>query len=124
MDGNLLVADGPGDHLAVSDLVHVRVHQAGDQRLTEAEAGLDGRHLAVAGDGIGGKQDARHMREDHTLHDHGHANLPVVDAIAETVGHGPLGKERGPAPADVLKDRRRPDDIEVRILLPRERGSR
>ena len=28
--------------------------------------------------------------------------LPVVEAVAQAVGHGPLGEQGGPAPADVL----------------------
>jgi hypothetical protein len=60
------------------------------------------------------------MREDHLLHDHGHVDLPVIEAVAQAVGHGALGEQRGPAPADVLDDRGGPDDVEVRVLLPRE----
>ena len=63
-------------------------------------------------------------REDHLLHDHGHVDLPVVEAVPQAVGHGPLGEERCPAPADVLEDRRRPHDVQVRVLLAREGGRR
>ena len=48
----------------------------------------------------------------------------VVDAVAHAIGHGPFGVERGPAPADVLEDRRRPDHVQVRVLLTGERGRR
>ena len=64
------------------------------------------------------------MREDHLLHDDGHVDLPVVEAVAQAVGHGPLGEQRGPAPADVLEDRGRPHDVQVRVLLAGERGRR
>ena len=64
------------------------------------------------------------MREDHLLHDHGHVDRPVVDAVAQAVGHGPLGEQRRPAPADVLEDRRRPHDVQVRVLLAGEGGRR
>ena len=53
--------------------------------------------------GIGREQDAGRLREDHPLHDHGHADLAVVEAVPQAVGDGPLGEERGPAPADVLR---------------------
>ena len=124
LNGKLLGGDRPGDDLAVPHLVDVRVHQAGDQGLAEAEAGLHGGDLSVGRDGIGGEQDAGRLREDHLLHDDGHADLPVVDAVAQAVGHGPLGEERGPAPADVPEDRRRPHDVQVRVLLAREGGRR
>ena len=48
----------------------------------------------------------------------------MVDAAALPVGHGPLGEERGPAPADVLEDRGRAHDVQVRVLLAGERGCR
>ena len=40
VDGKLLAGDRFVDDLAVAHLVDVRVHQAGDEGLTEAEAGL------------------------------------------------------------------------------------
>ena len=124
VDGELLGADRLGDDLAVAHLVDVPVHQAGDQGLTEAEAGLDGGDPPVGRDGVGREQDAGRLREDHLLHDHGHVDRPVVDAPALAVGHGPLGEERGPAPADVLEDRGRAHDVQVRVLLAGEGGCR
>ena len=64
------------------------------------------------------------MREEHLLHDHRHVDLPVVEAVPQAIGHGPLGEERGPAPAHVLEYRGRPDDVQVRVLLAREGGGR
>ena len=119
-----LLCDRSGDDLAVPHLVDVRIHQAGDQGLAEAEAGLHGGDLPVGGDGVGREQDAGRLREDHLLHDHRHLDLPVVEAVPQAVGHGPLGEERGPAPADVLEDRRPPHDVQVRVVLARERGRR
>ena len=124
VDGTLLGGDRLGDDLAVPHLVDVGIHQAGDQGLAEAEAGLHGGDLPVARDGVGREKDAGRLREDHLLHDHGHLDLPVVQAVPQAVGHGPLGEERGPAPADVLEDRRRPHDVQVRVLLAREGGRR
>ena len=124
MDGELLGGNRLGNDLAVPHLVDVRVHQAGDQGLAEAEAGLHGGDLPVARNGVGREKDAGRLREDHPLHDHGHVDLPLVHAVAQAVGHGPLGEERGPTPADVLEDRRRPHDVQVRVLLAREGGRR
>ena len=42
----------------------------------------------------------------------------------QAIGHGPLGEQRRPAPADVLEDRRRPHHVQVRVLLACERGRR
>ena len=124
VDGTLLGGDRLGDDLAVAHLEDVRVHQAGDQGLAEAEAGVHGGDLPVARDGVGREQDAGRIREDHLLHDHGHVDRTVVDAVALAVGHGPLGEQRRPAPADVLEDRRRPHDVQVRVLLAGEGGRR
>src|ERR671920_501897 len=49
---------------------------------------------------------ASRIGEDHLLHDHGHVDCTVVDAPAMPVGHGALGEQRGPAPADLPEDRR------------------
>ena len=123
-DGKPLAVDRLGDDFAVSHLVQVRVDQAGDQGLAEAEARLDRDDLPVERDRIGREEDAGRMREDHLLHDDGHLDLPVIEAVPHAVGHGPLGEQRGPAPADVLEDRGRPDDVQVRVLLAGEGGRR
>jgi hypothetical protein len=61
------------------------------------------------------------VREDHLLHDHGHVDRTVVNAVALAIGQGPLGEERGPAPADVLEDRSRAYDVEVTCPAGRRR---
>ena len=124
LDGKLLGGDGLGDDLAVPHLVDVGIHEAGDQRLAEAEARLHGGDLPVGGDGIGREEDAGRLREDHLLHDHGHADIAVVEPVPQAVGHSPLAEERGPAPADVLEDRCPPHHVEVGVLLAREGGRR
>ena len=124
VDGKLLGRDRFVDDLAVAHLVDVRVHQTGDQSLAEAEGGLHGGDLAVARDGVCREQDAGSVWDDHLLHDHGHVDVAVVKAVPQAVGHGPLGEQRRPAPADVLEDRRRPHYIQVRVLLAREGGRR
>ena len=80
-DGPLLGADRLLDDRAVPHLEDVGIHEARDQRLAEAEAGLDGGDLAVARDGVGREQDARRLREDHPLHDHGHLDRAVIHAV-------------------------------------------
>jgi hypothetical protein len=64
------------------------------------------------------------MREDHLLHDDGHRDLPVVEAVPQAVGHGSLAEQRGPAPADVPEDCGRPHDVQVRVVLTCEGGRR
>ncbi len=123
-DGTLFGGDGLGDDLVVSHREDVRVDQTGDQGLAEAEARVHGGDLPVARDGIGREQDAGRLREDHPLHDHGHVDRTVVDAVVPAIGDGPLGEQRGPAPADVLEDGRRPHDVQIRVLLAGEGGRR
>ncbi len=120
MDGKLLGGDRLRDDLAVPYLVDVRVHEARDERLAEAEGGLHGGDLPVGGDRVGREEDPGRLREHHLLHDHGHLNLPVVEAVSQPVGDRPLREERGPAPADVIEDRRWADDVQVRVLLAGE----
>jgi hypothetical protein len=124
VDGELFGGDCLGDNLAVSHFVDVGVHQAGHQGLAEAEAGLDGDDLPVGGDGVGREEDASRLREEHPLHDHGHVDLLVVEAVPHAVGHGALGEQRGPALPDVLEDRSQPHNVQVRVLLAREGGRR
>jgi hypothetical protein len=92
-EGTLLGGDRPFHDGAVAHLVDVGVHQARDQGLAEAEDGLHRGDLPVGGDRVGREQDAGRAGEDHLLHDHGHLDLPVVEAVAHAVGHGPLGEQ-------------------------------
>ena len=124
VDRTLLGSDRPRDDLAVPHLEGVRVHQAGDQRLTETEARLHGGDLPVGGDGVGREQDPGSLRDDHPLHDHGHLDLPVVETVPQAVGHRPLAEQRGPAPAHVLQDGRRAHDVQVGVVLAREGRAR
>src|SRR5215471_6461284 len=118
-DGELLSGDCLGDNFTVPHLVDVRVHQAGYQGLAEAEAGLDGDDFPVGGDGVGREENAGRLREEHLLHDHGHVDLPVVEAVPQAVGYGPLGEQGGPASAYVLEDRGHSHNVQVRVLLAR-----
>ena len=122
--GEPLGGHRPGDDPAVAHLVDVGVDQAGDQRLTEPEAGLHRDERAVGRDGVRREEDAGGVREDHPLHDDGHGGLAGVGAGAQAVGHGPFGVQRGPAAADVLEDRGRTRDVQVRVLLAGEGGGR
>ncbi len=122
VDGTLLGGDCLGGDLAVAHRVDVRIHKAGDQGLAEAEGRLHGGDLPVRRDGVGREQHAGRMREDHLLHDHGHVDAAVVEAVAQAVDHSPLGEERCPAPADVPKDRCRSHDVQERVVLAREGG--
>ena len=50
------------------------------------------------GDRVGGEQDAGGLRVDHPLDDDPHLCAALVDAVAQPVGHGALGEQRGPVP--------------------------
>src|SRR5689334_19480806 len=76
LGADLLVDDG-----FVADFVDVRVDSARDERLAQAEAGLDGRELAVAGERVGRKQNSGRLGDDHPLDDHGESDLLVVEAV-------------------------------------------
>jgi hypothetical protein len=82
VDRSLLGRNRLGDDVAVAHLVDVGVHPAGDQGLAEAETGLHGDDLPVGRDRVGREEDAGRLWKDHLLHDHGHANPPVVEAVA------------------------------------------
>jgi hypothetical protein len=114
----------PVDDRPVPHFVDVGVHVTGDQRVAEAEDGVDGRDAAVAGDRIGGEEDAGGLGDDHPLDDHGDADLPRVEAVLPAVGDGPIREERCPALADALQDLLRADDVQVRVLLAGERRRR
>ena len=124
VDREPLRADRARDDRIVAHRVRVGVHEPRDDRLAEPERGLDGRDAAVARDGIGGEQHAGRLRLDHALHDDAHADRAVVDAVPHAVGDRALGVEGCPATRDVADDRRRADDVEIRVLLPGERRRR
>ncbi len=44
----------------------------------------------------------------------------MVDAVTDAIGDRTLGEERSPAPADVFEDRRRPHNVQERVLLASE----
>ena len=48
------------------------------------------------------------------------ADLAVIKAVPQAVGHCPLAEQRGPAPADVLEDGRRAHDVQVGVVLAGE----
>ena len=77
-------------------------------------------NLPVAGDRVGREQDAGRLRDDHLLQHHCHVHLTMVDAVAQAIGDRALGEERSPAPADVFEDRRRPHNVQERVLLASE----
>ena len=116
-DGHLLGGDRLGYDVAVAHRGDVRARHAGDERLTEAKAGLHGAELPVGRDRVGREQDAGRLSQDHLLHDHGHAFLSVVEAVVQPVGQGALGEQRGPAPSDPCEDGSRAHDVQVRVQL-------
>lgn len=71
-DGALLICDEDlkGVRVSLVELVAVGSHQAGDQRLTQPEAGFYHQPMAVAADRVGGEQEAGDLRQDHTLNHH------------------------------------------------------
>src|ERR1700728_3571712 len=112
------------ENLAVTHLINISIHQARDQGLAKAEAGVNGRDLPVGSDGIGSKQNSRRLREDHLLHHHSEVNFAVIKAASNAIGDRCLGVQRCPALANVLQDCLFPQDVQIRILLASEGGRR
>ncbi len=115
-----LGGDRRADDLVVAHRVDVPGDQPGDERLAEPPPGLHGGDLPVRGHRVRGEQDPGRVGEHHPLHDHRHAYLAVVEAVAAPVGHRAFGEQRGPAPPDVQQDRVQARDVEVGVLLAGE----
>ena len=73
---------------------------------------------------VGGEQHAGDRGVHHPLHHDGEPRRGMVDPVARPVGDRPVGPERRPAAADRVQDGVRPDDRQVRVLLPGEAGER
>ena len=78
---------------------------------------------AVAGDRVGGEQDAGRVRGDQLLHHDGQRDVIVRDAVLVAVGDGARVPQRGPAALDRI-EQAVAADVEVGVLLAREREVR
>ncbi len=125
--------EGHGHHglLAAYSLEHlpavaahdvVRDDLAGDQRLAEAERRVDDHAVAGARQRVGGERHTGRLGRDLALYDHGERHLvvryPCLRPVADRAGR----PQRAPAPYDRVQDGVGADDVEVRVLLARERG--
>ncbi len=81
----------------------IRLDLARDQGLAQPPARLDHDPAAAARDGIDAERHPGGVRLDLLLHDDGHLDLLVVDAIASAVLKGPLSPQGGPAPLDRIE---------------------
>ena len=81
LDGELLVADRLADDLAVPNLVDVRVDQPETSASPRPKVASTETIFRFEVTGSAVKSDAGGGGEHHLLHDHGHADLPVVDAV-------------------------------------------
>ena len=120
----LLGGDRPCDHLAVAHGVEVGVDETGHQRLAETEARLDRGDLRLEVTGSAVNRRPGRRAGDHLLHDDGHLDATVIDAVAHPVGHRPLGEQRGPAAADVREDRGGTRRRQVGVVRPGEGAGR
>ena len=114
------------NHLAARDVdrIVVGVDRAGDELFSEARDRVDRRVPALSGDRVGGEQDARRGGIHHLLHDHGKADPCVIDAVGTPVGDRALVPQRRPAAADRVEEAVYAGNVEVRVLLARERSAR
>lgn len=115
-----LHGDRPADDPPAPDPVVVGVDQPRDERLPEAEPGVDRDHVPVAGDRVSGEHDARRVGEDHLLDHHRQPHGAVLEAVPDPVGHRPVGEQRRPAPPHAVDHRGGAADVEVGVLLPGE----
>ena len=106
------------------DHVGVGRHLAADDGLAETEAGVDDRLGAFAGRRVRGEQDARDLGRHHDLHDDRHCHLALVDAHLVAVGDRTRRPERCPAVAHRRDHGFLAADVEVGVLLARERRVR
>ena len=113
--------DRPADDLAVADRVDVRRHEPGHQRVAESDAGLHRGNSPAPAHRVGREQDAGRTRDHEPLHDHGHVDRPMSDAVADPVGDRTIGEQRRPAPTDVRNDRVRTGHAEEAVVLAGER---
>jgi hypothetical protein len=115
---NLLLHDLEG--ILVDDVL-IRVDPPGDDCLAEPPARIQEDLLRVRRHRIRGEHDARHLRRKHLLDDHGQEHVLVLESPLVPVGDGAVGPQRRPATLDVLENRVRTVDVQVRVLLTSER---
>jgi hypothetical protein len=98
----------------------IRLDLAAHQSLAQAECGVDHHFRALAGQGIGGKQHARGLALDHSLHHHRQRHAVLRDAVARPIGDGARGPQAAPAPHHRIEQRLVAHDVEKRVLLAGE----
>ncbi len=124
-DDDALVALGLLEHdAAVRADVVVRDDLTRDQRLAQPQRGVDDHSVATPGERVGGERDARCVGGDLLLHDDRQRDVVVADPGPRPVADRARCPQRAPAPDDRVEHRVRSDDVEVRVLLARERGFR
>ena len=95
---------------------HLPAHDGLAQAPGRREHGL----VALAGDRVGGEQNARRLRRHQHLHDHRQADRALVDAVPRPVTDHPRRPQRGPAPPDRVQHTAGALDVEERVLLAGE----
>ncbi len=76
---------------------------AGDESLAQPSARLDHDPAAAARDRVEAERHSGGIRLNLPLHDDGHLDLLVVDAVASAIFECPLSPQRGPASLDRLE---------------------
>lgn len=120
VDGHLLRGNFLGDNGPGTNLVESHRHEAGYQCLPHTKGRLNRGHRPVSCDGVGLKEDSRHVRYDQFLHHHRSLNLVMLDAVGHPVSYGPVREQAGPTPPHCALQILRPFYIEIGILLSRE----
>src|SRR5450631_2099367 len=107
-----------------SDNEVIRVGCAGDHRLTQPRIGLDDRLASLAGQRIGGEEDAGNCCINHTLNDNREAHGALINPKMVTVPDRAVRPKRGPAFSHRIENGLGADDVEIGLLLPSEARTR
>src|SRR5215217_7960149 len=97
--------------------------QTADYRFAEAKCRVDNDLVPRAGHGIGGEQDAGHLRSHQPLDYHGDGNLVVAEPLALPVSDGTSRPERTPAAAHRVEQFVLAADVQRGHLLAGEAGT-
>jgi hypothetical protein len=100
------------------------VRAAALQRFAQSEARVDRRHLPIRRDRVRGEQDPRDLREHHPLDHDGHLDATVIDAVLQPIRDSSIREQRGPATGNMREHALGSDDVQIRVLLTRERCRR
>ena len=97
--------------------IMVRFNLTGDERLAQAQDGVNDHFAALAVERIGRKEDAGCRAGDHLLHHDGQRHALLVNPVARAIPDGARRPQAAPAVDDRGKQGLIADDVQVGVLL-------